>query len=232
MPDWLNRTKKIFGDEKIDKLKQFHVAVFGAGGVGGFAIEAISRGGVEKLHIVDNDIIDISNLNRQILATHDTIGRPKVEVAKERILSINPDATVTVSRSFVLPETIHEFDFSSYDYVVDAIDTVAGKLAIIEAAYAAGVPVISSMGTGNKTDPSLLTVTIIEKTETDPLARVMRHELKKRDIRNVKVVYSKETPVRAICNSNDTRTPGSTSFVPSACGILIASVVLKELMES
>lgn len=232
MPDWLNRTKKIFGDKNVDKLKHCHVAVFGAGGVGGFVIESLTRGGIGNLHIIDNDIIDISNLNRQILATRNTVGRPKVEVAEERILSINPDAIVTASRSFVLPETVNEFDFSSYDYVVDAIDTVAGKLAVIEASYAAGVPVISSMGTGNKTDPSMLSITVIEKTDTDPLARIMRHELKKRNIRNVKVAYSNEAPVKAFYDDNNSHTPGSTSFVPAACGILIASAVLRDLIDA
>ncbi len=250
MSDWLNRTEHIFGAKRLQKLKQSRIAIFGAGGVGGFAIEAIARSGVGIMDIIDNDIIDITNLNRQILATASTVGRSKVEVAAERIKSINPDASIFISRCFVSPETIGTFEFSNFDYVVDAIDTVSGKLAIIEAAVKAGVPVISSMGTGNKIDPTQLTVTTIEKTDTDPLARIMRRELRKRGISGIKVVYSKEMPTKlmgkyettengayiidmenAAENKNVAKILASTSFVPSTAGLLMASVVIRDLIK-
>ncbi len=191
-----SRTAMLLGDAAMQKLKRSRVAVFGIGGVGGYAVEALARSGVGALELVDSDKVELSNLNRQIIALHSTVGRYKVEVAKERVLDISPDCKVSARRAFFLPETAGEFDFSDYDYVVDAIDTVAGKLALICRAKEAGVPVISCMGAGNKLDPTKLRVADIAETSVCPLARVMRRELKKRGIEHVKVVYSPEPPVR------------------------------------
>lgn len=194
---WCGRTEILLGTESIQRLEKATVAIFGIGGVGGFAAEALARSGVGNLELIDHDTVSISNLNRQIVALHSTIGKYKVDVMKDRILDINPEAQVVTHRCFYLPETADQFDFSKYDYVVDCIDTVTGKLQLIEAAKAAGTPVISSMGAGNKLDPTAFQVTDISKTSVCPLAKVMRRELKKRNIKDVKVVYSREEPVKA-----------------------------------
>lgn len=228
------RTSLIMGEEAVEKLNKSHVAVFGVGGVGGFAVEALARSGVGRLDLIDNDTVALSNINRQIIALHSTIGEYKVDAAKKRILDINPDAKVNVFRTFYLPETADEFDFTQYDYIIDAIDTVTGKLTIIENAVKAGTPVISSMGAGNKLDPTAFRVADISKTSVCPLAKVMRRELKKRGITHLKVVYSEEpplTPAKADSeeNSRCRSTPGSTAFVPSVAGLIIAGEVIKDL---
>lgn len=244
MTEQLSRTAKLIGKENIDKLALARVAVFGVGGVGGYTVEALARSGVGHIELIDHDVVALSNLNRQIIATHDTVGRDKVDVMKERILSINPDAEVITHKCFFLPENKDDFDFSKYTYVVDAVDTVTAKLTIIEEARKAGVPVISSMGTGNKLDPTKFEVADISKTSVCPLAKVMRRELKKRGISHVKVVYSKEeviTPIKedvtSPCsehNNEDTAgrkkvAPGSISFVPSVAGLIIAGEVMKDI---
>ena len=194
---WLSRTQILLGEKRVKKLETMTVAVFGIGGVGGFAAEALARSGVGNLELIDHDKVSLSNINRQIVALHSTIGRYKVDVMKDRILDINPDIHVKAHKCFYLPETAEQFDFSNYDYVVDCIDTVTGKLQLVEAAKAAGIPIICSMGAGNKLDPTAFEVADISKTSVCPLAKVMRRELKKRKIKNVKVVYSKEEPVEA-----------------------------------
>jgi len=188
------RTELMYGKDAIAKLRQSRVAVFGIGGVGGYVVEALARTGVGFLDLIDDDIVNLSNLNRQIYALHSTLGRPKVDVAEERCKDINPDIVVRKHKVFFLPETENQFDFSSYDYVVDCIDTVSGKIALVLKAQEAGVPVISSMGAGNKSDPSQFHVSDIYRTSVDPLARVMRHELKKRNVKKLKVVFSTELP--------------------------------------
>ena len=220
---WYSRTESLLGAESIDKLANATVAVFGIGGVGGYVAEALARSGVGNLELVDHDTVSLSNLSRQIVALHSTIGKYKVDVMRDRILDINPEANVVGHKCFYLPETANQFDFSKYDYVVDCIDTVTGKLQLIEAAKAAGVPVISSMGAGNKLDPTAFQVADISKTSVCPLAKVMRRELKKRNIKNVKVVYSKEEPVvrQSI--------PASCAFVPSVAGLILAGEVIKDL---
>ncbi len=222
-----SRTAKILGEEAIEKLAGKRVAVFGIGGVGGYAVEGLVRSGLGAIDIIDNDKICLSNINRQIIATTKTVGRYKVDVFKERIEDISPKCKVNAHRVFFLPETENLFDFSDYDYVVDAIDTVTGKLAIIEKAKRAGVPVISAMGAGNKLDPTAFRVTDIYETSVCPLAKVMRRELKKRGIDSLKVVYSKEEPVKP--SGSEPRTPGSVSFVPSVAGLIIAGEVVKDL---
>ncbi len=240
----LSRTAKLIGKENIDKLTFARVAIFGIGGVGGFTVEALARSGVGHIELIDHDTVALSNLNRQIIATHDTIGRDKVDVMKERILSINPNAEVITHKCFFLPENKDDFDFSKYTYVVDAVDTVTAKLTIIEEAKKAGVPVISSMGTGNKLDPTMFEVADISKTSVCPLAKVMRRELKKRGIFHVKVVYSKEEAIMPLAeddalqcgeqNNEDTTgrkkiAPGSISYVPSVAGLIIAGEVIKDI---
>ncbi|MCR4900437.1 MAG: tRNA threonylcarbamoyladenosine dehydratase [Treponema sp.] len=225
MPEEFSRTEKLIGPDAMKKLKASHVAIFGIGGVGGYVAEALARSGVFKLDLIDKDNVDLTNLNRQIIALHSTVGRPKVDVMKERILDINPKAQVKTFQCFYLPETCEQFDFSEYDYVVDAVDTVTAKLALIGQAKEAGVPIICSMGAGNKLDPSLFEVADISKTSVCPLARVIRQECKKRGIKDVKVVYSKEKPV-----IRDT-VPASCAFVPSAAGLIIASQVIKDLLK-
>ena len=223
----------------MDRLAAARVAVFGVGGVGGYVVEALARCGVGTLDIVDNDTVALSNLNRQIIATMDTVGRDKVEVMAERIRSINPDAVVHAHKCFFLPETADRFDFAAYDYVVDAIDTVTGKIQLILQAQAAGVPVISAMGAGNKLDPARFEVADIYQTAVDPLARVMRRELKKRGVKSLKVVYSKEEPRRPAESesgeipegSSRRSVPGSLAFVPSVAGLIIAGEVVKDLCE-
>ena len=235
MEDMFSRTRMLLGDAAMDRLKRARVAVFGVGGVGGHVVEALTRSGVGALDLVDSDRVELSNLNRQIIATRDTLGMLKVDAAKARVLSIDPDCQVVTWPIFFLPETADRFVFSQYDYVVDAIDTVAGKLRLIEAAMAAGVPVISSMGAGNKLDPTAFRVADISETSVCPLARVMRRELRKRGIEHVKVVYSTEpalSPAPADEETGRRSTPGSVAFVPAVAGLIMAGEVIKDLIKS
>ena len=233
--EFLERTELLLGPEAMQRLSNARVAVFGTGGVGGYVVEALARSGVGALDLIDNDDISLSNVNRQVLATRSTVGMRKVDAARVRVLDINPDCNVTTYDTFYLPETADQFDFTQYDYVVDAIDTVKGKLGLIEQAKAAGTPVISSMGTGNKLDPTAFRVAYIEDTDIDPLARVMRKELKKRHITKVKCVYSTEAPITplgsvAIPEGSSRRSiPGSTAFVPAVAGLILAAEVVKDL---
>lgn len=248
MLNQFSRTELLLGHDNMEKLKNARVAVFGIGGVGGFTVEALARSGVGTLDLIDDDKVCLTNINRQIIATRKTIGQYKVDAAKERVLDINPDAVVNTYKTFFVPDTADEFDFASYDYVVDAIDTVTGKIMLVEAAQKAGTPIISSMGAGNKLDPTAFEVEDIYKTSVCPLAKVMRRELKKRGIKKLKVVYSKEkalTPIdetenscrsHCICPPGSARTctqrrqiPGSTAFVPSVVGLIIAGEVIKDL---
>lgn len=222
----LSRTELLLGSDGVKRLQGASVAIFGIGGVGGYVVEALARSGVGRFYLIDHDKISVSNLNRQIIATISTIGRYKVDVAKERILNINPEAKVHTYRTFYMPDIEGEFDFCEYDYVVDAIDTVTGKIALIIQAKQAGVPVISSMGAGNKLEASAFEVADIYQTSVCPLARVMRRELKKRGVQSLKVVYSKEQPVR------DNRPPGSIAFVPAAAGLILAGEVVKDLVQN
>lgn len=237
MPEQFSRTERILGKDAMDRLYHAHVAVFGIGGVGGYVVEALARSGVGAFDLTDHDKVSLSNLNRQIIATRDTVGRYKVDVMRERILSISPDADVTVHKCFYLPENADDFDFTDYTYVVDAIDTVTAKIEIILRAQRAGVPVISCMGTGNKINPTQLEIADIYQTSVCPLAKVMRRELRKRDVKKLKVLYSKEEPVRPaeegeMCDAPGRRAvPGSVSFVPSAAGLIIASEVIKDISE-
>ena len=230
-----SRTELLLGADAVERLKGCRVAVFGVGGVGGFAVEALARSGVGALDLIDNDTVALSNLNRQIIALHSTIGRYKVDVAAERVRDINPECKVKAHRVFYLPETEGQFDFSQYDYIIDAIDTVKGKLALVENAKAAGVPVICSMGAGNKLDPTAFEVADIYKTSVCPLARVMRYECRKRGIKKLKVVYSKEPPVELKQESEEETvrrsTPGSVAFVPSVAGLILAGEVIKDLLK-
>ena len=223
------RTERLLGKTAMDKLKNARVAVFGVGGVGGYVVEALVRSGVGAIDVFDNDTVAESNLNRQIIATTDTVGRLKVEVAKERAFSINPDIKVTTHPCFYMPDNADEYDLSVYSYIVDAIDTVTAKIELIKRAKAADVPIISSMGTGNKLEASMLEVADIRKTEMCPLARTMRRELKNRGITSLKVVYSKEKPT--IPDDGD-RTPASTAFVPAAAGLIVAGEVIKDLVKN
>lgn len=237
MPNQFSRTELLLGAQGMERLYKARVAVFGVGGVGGYVVEALARSGVGTLDLIDNDTVCLTNLNRQIIATHSTIGKYKVDAAKERIADINPDAVVHVYRTFFTPETAPQFDFTQYDYVVDAIDTVTGKLALVEQAKAANVPVICSMGAGNKMDAAAFEVADIEKTSVCPLAKVMRRELKKRGIRGVKVVYSKEPAITPAAGETDAETPpagrrqvpGSNAFVPAAAGLILAGEVIRDL---
>ena len=230
MSEQFSRTQLLYGAQSMEKLAASRVAVFGIGGVGGYVVEALARSGIGALDIIDNDQVCLSNINRQIIATHKTIGMYKVDAAEERIRDINPDCVVRAYKTFFLPETQDQFDFSQYDYVVDAIDTVTGKLAIIEKAKKAGVPVISSMGAGNKLHPSMFEVADIYKTEVCPLAKVMRRECKKRGIDSLKVVYSKEMPIKPSEKSGERKVvPGSTAFVPSVVGLIIAGEVINDI---
>jgi tRNA A37 threonylcarbamoyladenosine dehydratase len=228
-----SRTALLIGEEGLEKLKRARVAVFGVGGVGGYVVEALARSGVGSLELIDKDVVSVSNINRQIIALHSTVGRYKTEVAAERARDINPDIVVTVRNTFYLPETAGEFDFTAYDYVVDAIDTVSGKIALIEQAKKAGVPIISCMGAGNKLDATAFEVADISKTSVCPLARVMRRELKKRGIEHVKVVYSKEEPRESKAQDEETGKPipASIAFVPSVAGLIIAGEVIKDLIK-
>lgn len=228
-----SRTALMIGEEGLEKLKRARVAVFGIGGVGGYVVEALARSGVGSLELIDKDVVSVSNINRQIIALHSTVGRYKTEVAAERARDINPDIVVTVRNTFYLPETAGEFDFTAYDYVVDAIDTVSGKIALIEQAKKAGVPIISCMGAGNKLDATAFEVADISKTSVCPLARVMRRELKKRGIEHVKVVYSKEEPRESKAQDEESGKPipASIAFVPSVAGLIIAGEVIKDLVK-
>ncbi|MCI8448658.1 MAG: tRNA threonylcarbamoyladenosine dehydratase [Eubacterium sp.] len=228
MQDQFERTQRLIGAAAMERLLHAHVAVFGIGGVGGYAVEALARSGVGTLDLIDHDKVNLSNLNRQIIALHSTVGKYKVDVAKERILDIHPQAAVNVYKTFYMPETAGQFDFSKYDYIVDAIDTVTGKIALIQQAQAAGTPVISSMGAGNKMEPSGFMAADLYETSVCPLAKVMRRELKKRGIRQLKVVYSKEKPVRQDDDSENV-VIGSNAFVPSAAGLILAGEVVKDL---
>lgn len=229
-----SRTALLLGEEKLNKLKKSTVAVFGVGGVGGYVAEALARSGVGHIVLVDKDVVSLTNLNRQVIALHSTVGKPKTEVMASRIMDINPNAVVEIRDCFYLPETSGEFDFSKYDYVVDAIDTVTGKIQLVIQAEESGTPIISSMGTGNKLNPAMFEVSDIYKTAVCPLARVMRYELKKRGIKKLKVVYSKEKPLTPIggveCDSAG-KTVGSIAFVPSVAGLIIASEVVKDLCQ-
>lgn len=233
-PDTFARTRLLLGQEGLDRLAKARVAVFGVGGVGGYVVEALARSGVGALDLVDSDDVDPTNLNRQIIATIDTVGRSKVVVAAERVASINPVCRVTAHQCFFLPETADQFDFAAYDYIVDAVDTVSAKLALVEAAHAAGIPIISSMGAGNKLDPTAFRVADIADTSVDPLARVMRKELRKRGIGSLKVVYSTESPREPFPDGERVKegsrpAPGSVAFVPSVVGFIIGGEVVCDL---
>lgn len=250
MLNQFSRTELLFGKEAMDKLQNSRVAVFGIGGVGGYVCEALVRSGVYHFDLIDDDQVCLTNLNRQIIATRKTVGQYKVDVMRERILEINPDADVSVHKCFFLPENADEFPFEEYDYVVDAVDTVTAKIELVMKSQEKGVPIISSMGAGNKLDPSAFKVADIYKTRVDPLARVMRREMKKRGVKKLKVVYSEEDPKRPIedmavsCRNNcicppgaqhkctERRDiPGSTAFVPSVAGLIIAGEVIKDLIK-
>ncbi|MBE5823391.1 MAG: tRNA threonylcarbamoyladenosine dehydratase [Butyrivibrio sp.] len=245
-----SRTQLLYGKEAMDKLAASRVAVFGIGGVGGYTVEALARSGIGALDIIDDDKVCLTNINRQIIATRKTIGKYKVDVAEERIHDINPECKVRTYKTFYLPETQDQFDFSEYDYVVDAIDTVTGKLTIIENAKKLNVPVISAMGAGNKTDPTRFEVADIYDTSICPLAKVMRHECRKRGIDSLKVVYSQEKPIKpledmsiscrqhCVCPPGTVRKcterrdiPGSTAFVPSVVGLIIAGEIINDLTK-
>ena len=251
MLNQFSRTELLLGRNGMEALRHARVAIFGIGGVGGYTVEALVRSGVGTLDLIDDDRVCLTNINRQIFATRKTVGQYKVDVAKERILEINPDATVYTYKTFYMPDTADQFDFSQYDYVVDAIDTVTGKLELIMQAQREGVPIISSMGAGNKLDPTAFEVADIYETSVCPLARVMRRELKKRGIEKLKVVYSKETAMvpiedmsiscraNCICPPGTARkctqrrqVPGSNAFVPPVAGLIIAGEVIKDLVRS
>lgn len=248
MLNQFSRTQLLFGQDGMERLYRSRVAVFGIGGVGGYTVEALTRSGVGTLDLIDDDRVCLTNLNRQILATRKTVGQYKVDVAEQRIQEINPDAVVHTYKTFYAPQTADQFDFTQYDYVVDAIDTVTGKLALVEQAHKAGVPIISSMGAGNKNDPTAFEIADIYETSVCPLARVMRRELKRRGIKKLKVVYSKEPPMtpiddmsiscrtHCICPPGTARkctqrrqVPGSNAFVPSVVGLILAGEVVKDL---
>ena len=231
------RTELLLGSDGMDKLKSAKVAVFGLGGVGGYVVEALARSGVGALELIDHDTVSITNINRQLLATRSTVGQSKAEAAKNRVLDIDPDISVTVQECFFGPDTADSFDFSKYSYVVDAIDTVTGKLALVQAAKAAGVPIISSMGTGNKLDPTKFQIADITKTSVCPLARIMRKECAKRGIKHLKVLFSTEDPLcPGLPDSEELpegrrALPGSVAFVPSVAGLIIAGEVIKDLVK-
>ena len=235
MKEQFLRTEMLLGTAAIEKLQKARVAVFGLGGVGGYTVEALARSGIGALDLIDNDTIGLSNLNRQILATHSTLGLPKTEAARRRVLDINPECVVRAHPVFYTPETAHLFDFTQYDYIVDAIDTVTGKLALVEQAVAADTPIICCMGTGNKLDASAFQVADISKTSMCPLARIMRKELGKRGIRHLKVVYSQEEALSPTGWEEEAaalgkrQIPGSVSFVPGAAGLILAGEVIKDL---
>lgn len=238
MTDRFSRTEMLLGSDAMDKLRNARVAVFGLGGVGGYIVEALARSGVGALDIIDNDTVSITNLNRQIVAVEGTVGMPKTEAAKMRIMQINPDCKVTAYNTFYMPENSSDFDFTKYDYIADAIDTVTAKIELVMNANKCGTPIICSMGTGNKLNPAELEVADIYKTSVCPLARIMRYELKRRGIKKLKVVYSKEMPIVPTgaaaekCRAESTgkkNVPGSTAFVPAAAGMIIASEIVKDI---
>lgn len=240
MPDQYSRTQLLLGEEGMKKLKNARVILFGLGGVGGYTAEALARSGVGHMTLVDDDTVSLTNINRQLLATHSSIGKPKVEVAAERIHDIDPNIKVVTHKTFYLPETAEQFDFSEFDYVIDAVDTVTGKLNLIAQAKAAGVKVISCMGTGNKLDPTAFQVADISKTSGCALARIMRKECAKRGLKGVKVVYSKELPIAQDASveiepqregSSRRSTPGSVAFVPAVAGLIMAGEVIKDLIK-
>lgn len=243
MVNQFSRTELLIGKEGMQRLQQARVAVFGIGGVGGHVVEALVRSGVGALDLIDDDTVSVTNLNRQIIATRSTVGKYKVDVAKERALDINPDVKIQTYRTFYMPETAKQFDFTQYDYVVDAIDTVTGKLELIMQAREAGVPIISSMGAGNKMDASAFKVADIYHTNVCPLAKVMRRELKKRGVKKLKVVYSEEQPIvpdeelAAACREQEgvsesrRQIPGSNAFVPSVAGLILAGEIVKDLIK-
>lgn len=238
MTDRFSRTEMLLGSDAMEKLMNARVAVFGLGGVGGYIVEALARSGVGALDIIDNDTVSITNLNRQIVAVEETVGMPKTEAAKMRIMQINPDCKVTAYNTFYMPENSSDFDFAQYDYIADAIDTVTAKIELVMNANKCGTPIICSMGTGNKLNPAELEVADIYKTSVCPLARIMRYELKRRGIKKLKVVYSKEMPIVPTgaaaekCRAESTgkkNVPGSTAFVPAVAGMIIASEIVKDI---
>lgn len=229
MTEIFARTARLIGEENIEKLSRAHVALFGVGGVGGYVAEALVRSGVGEMTLFDNDVVAQSNLNRQIIALHSTLGKKKVQAMRERMQDINPDMVVHAQEMFYLPENADAVDLSCYDYIVDAVDTVMAKLELAVRAKRAGVPIISSMGTGNKLDPTAFVVADIYETSACPLARVMRRELKKRGVKKLKVVYSKEKPKLPL-DETDRRTPASIAFVPPVAGLILASQVIKDLL--
>ncbi len=239
MQSQFSRTEILLGEAAMNRLRSARVAVFGIGGVGGYAVEALARSGIGTIDVFDHDTVSLTNINRQILATHDTIGMLKVDAAKARIHSINPNCTVHAHPVFYLPDTAADFDFSRYDYIVDAIDTVTGKLMLAQQAQDSGTPIISSMGTGNKLDPTAFRVADISETSVCPLARIMRKECKKRGIRKLKVVYSQEEPLTPQIDAASAAEtpegrralPGSVSFVPSVAGLILAGEVIKDLIK-
>ena len=236
MLNQFSRTELIYGRDAMEMLKDARVAVFGIGGVGGYTVEALARSGVGSLDLIDDDKVCLTNINRQIYATRKTVGQYKVDVAAERIKDINPDAVVRTYKTFYTPETADQFDFKHYDYIVDAIDTVTGKIALVMNAKAAKTPIICSMGAGNKVDPTAFEVTDLYKTSVCPLAKVMRNELKKRGVRKLKVVYSKEPPLTPAsketqADSHKRPVPGSTAFVPSVAGLILAGTVIQDLIH-
>ena len=235
MEEQFLRTAMLLGEDAVSRLQKARVAVFGIGGVGGYTVEALARSGIGQLDVIDSDTVSASNINRQILATHSTVGMPKVEAAKQRILDIHPACIVRAHAVFYTPETAGQFDFTQYDYIVDCIDTVTGKLALVERAMAAGTPIICCMGTGNKLDASAFQVADISKTSMCPLARIMRKELGKRGIKHLKVVYSQEealTPTgweEEAAALGKRQIPGSVAFVPGAAGLILAGEVIKDI---
>ena len=232
MSEEFSRSALVLGDDSMKKLSSSHVIVFGLGGVGGYVVEALARTGVGYLDLVDNDEVSLSNINRQIYALHSTVGKDKVDVAADRVLDINPDCIVTKHKIFYLPETADQINLSDYDYIVDCIDTVSAKLELVMRAKEANVPMISSMGTGNKLDPSKLKIADVSKTSVCPLARVMRQELRKRGIYHLKCVFSTEEPATVSIESGSRHVPGSVAFVPSVAGLMLAGEVIKELIRS
>ena len=237
MIEQFSRTELLLGPEAMERLYKARVAVFGIGGVGGYTVEALARCGIGALDLIDSDTVSVSNINRQILATHSTVGKLKVDVAKARVLDINPNCDVKTYPCFYLPDTADQFDFTQYDYIVDCIDTVTGKLQLVERAVEAGTPIICSMGTGNKLDPSAFQVADISKTSMCPLARIMRKELKKRGIDHIKVVYSQEEALTPTVDEEELKRtgkrqiPGSVAFVPGTAGLILAGEVIKDIAK-
>ena len=232
MPEEFSRSALVLSDDSLKKLSSSRVIVFGLGGVGGYVVEALARTGIGHFDLVDNDEVSLTNLNRQIYALHSTVGKDKVDVAADRVLDINPNCIVTKHKIFYLPETADKINLSDYDYIVDCIDTVSAKLELVMRAKEANVPIISSMGTGNKLDPSKLKIADISKTSVCPLARVMRQELRKRGIYHLKCVFSTEEPATVSIDSGSRHVPGSVAFVPSVAGLMLAGEVIKDLIRS